>query len=85
MTYVSPTALKWRAKIEAANAAKLSLSQKSRRPDQRRARLIADGRKALALRKQGMRPMDVLMVIGGSRPRMYKAMDAAEAKDPLLL
>lgn len=63
---------------------KLRPPRKLRRTDIRRAQLIADGRKALALRKQGMRPTDVLMVIGGSRPRMYKAMDAAErAADPL--
>jgi hypothetical protein len=65
----------------------------ARRQDHRQIRLLMSGRKALALRKQGMAPMDILMVIGGSRARMYKAMHAAEREaleplvsiDPLLL
>jgi hypothetical protein len=61
-------------------------SRKPRRIDRRRTLLIADGRKALALRAQGVKPPAVLAAIGGSRARMYKAMDAAEAQlDPLLL
>lgn len=49
------------------------------------AQLIADGRKALQLIK--VRPIaDVLLVVGGSRARLYRAMAAAsaDARDPLL-
>jgi hypothetical protein len=52
----------------------------------RRAQLIADGRKALELVRT--KPIaDVLMVVGGSRARLYRAMYAAseaQSQDPLL-
>jgi len=64
----------------------MSTTRKPRRIDHRLTLLIEDGRKALALRAQGVKPPDVLAAIGGSRARMYKAMYAAEAAiDPLLL
>jgi hypothetical protein len=71
----------------AAKAAPKTLSpSKPRRIDRRLTLLIQDGRKALALRAQGVKPSAILAIIGGSRARMYKAMYAAEAAiDPLLL
>lgn len=55
------------------------------RSEARRAQLLADGRKALELVKT--RPIaDVLLVVGGSRARLYRAMAAATdfSRDPLL-
>lgn len=51
----------------------------------RRAQLVADGRQALTLIKT-MPIADVLMLVGGSRARLYRAMEAARAadRDPLL-
>ena len=47
-----------------------------------RAQLIADGRKALELIQA--RPIaDVLLVVGGSRARLYRAMEAARLADEL--
>jgi len=51
------------------------------------AQLVADGRKALELIQ--VRPIaDILLVIGGSRARLYRAMEAARQednpRDPLL-
>lgn len=43
----------------------------------RRARLLADGRKALALLGAGRTIVDCLMVIDGSRARLYRALHAA--------
>jgi hypothetical protein len=71
--------------LENQSAAKAVAPRKPRRIDRRRALLIADGRKALALRRRGLAPPDVLLVIGGSRARLYKAMDAAEQQDKDLL
>jgi hypothetical protein len=49
-------------------------------------RLKADGERALLLIANGMKPRDVLLFIGGSRARLYRAMDVArETFDPLLL
>jgi hypothetical protein len=57
------------------------------RSDAKRAQLLSDGRKALELAK--VRPIaDVLLIVGGSRARLYRAMAAAELaanRDPLLL
>ena len=56
-----------------------------------RAQLLQDGRKALALIEAGHKPRDALMVIGGSRARLYRAMELARQTDgqtpadPLLL
>jgi hypothetical protein len=62
------------------------MTPKPRRIDRRHALLVQDGRKALALRDRGVKPIAILAAIGGSRARMYKAMDAADAaRDPLLL
>jgi hypothetical protein len=54
-----------------------------------RAQLLQDGRKAIELTKT--RPIaDILLVIGGSRARLYRAMavamahDQAQTIDPLL-
>jgi hypothetical protein len=57
------------------------------RREAQRAQLMMDGRKALELVKT--RPVaDVLLVIGGSRARLYRAMamasDQAQTVDPLL-
>ena len=60
------------------------------RRDIQRAQLIADGRKALALVRH--HPIaDVLMIVGGSRARLYRAMGLAldadnpqPKRDPLL-
>lgn len=46
------------------------------RRDAQRAQLVADGRKAIELIKT--RPIaDVLLLVGGSRARLYRAMYAA--------
>ncbi len=58
----------------------------------RSAKLLTDGRTALAMRARGARPADMLAAIGGSRPRMYKAIRIAldtdgwkhQSVDPLL-
>jgi hypothetical protein len=56
-----------------------------------RAKLLSDGRKALAMIEAGHKPRDALMVIGGSRARLYRAMELARQTDgqtpadPLLL
>jgi hypothetical protein len=63
---------------------------KSFRLNARRAQLLADGRKAIELVKT--KPIaDVLLVVGGSRARLYRAMYLADrtdntgwARDPLL-
>jgi hypothetical protein len=58
---------------------------KSQRRQSQRAQLAADGRKALELVET--RPIaDVLLIVGGSRARLYRAMAAAsqESRDPLL-
>jgi hypothetical protein len=49
----------------------------SRRRQAQRAALIADGRKALELIRT-LPIADILLVIGGSRSRLYRAMDAAQ-------
>jgi hypothetical protein len=54
-----------------------------RKPDWRRTRLLADGRKALEMRRAGRSPADMLMVLGCSRARLYRAMDAAERAEPM--
>jgi hypothetical protein len=61
---------------------------KSQRRQAQRAQLVADGRKALELVRT--RPIaDVLLIIGGSRARLYRAMKLIEPetdkRDPLLL
>ena len=43
-------------------------------------RLIADGRKARQLLASGMKPRDVLLVVGGSRARLYRALAIAESE-----
>jgi hypothetical protein len=48
------------------------------RQAERRAQLLADGRQALELIKT-LPIADVLMLIGGSRARLYRAMHAATA------
>ena len=57
-------------------------------------KLIADGRKVLVMRERGASPQEMLQAIGGSRPRMYRAVRAARYAsflgepvpiDPLLL
>jgi hypothetical protein len=60
---------------------------RQRLTDHRRAKFMADGIKALAMREQGASPAEILAEIGGSRPRMYKAIHAAMARgvDELLL
>lgn len=58
----------------------------SRRAMQR-ARLLSDGRKALALLQSGKNVSDCLMALGSSRARFYRALRAAAAElavDPLL-
>jgi hypothetical protein len=56
----------------------------------RRARLLSDGRKALAMLADGHKPRHVMMVIPGGRARLYRAMalarefDADNAADPLM-
>lgn len=66
-----------------------SPGSKSYRLRARRARLLADGRKALTMIEA--HPIaDVLLIVGGSRARLYRAMAAAQsasapAVDPLLL
>jgi hypothetical protein len=50
-----------------------------------RAQLIADGRKALELIAAGRNIAELLMVIGGSRARLYRAMNAAIGQDGILL
>jgi len=54
-----------------------------RKPDYRRTRLLQDGRHALALLKAGRSIPEVMLVIPGSRARLYRAMNTA--RDPLLL
>lgn len=58
------------------------------KPDWRRAKLLQDGRKALELQTKGIGPSDALMAIGGSRARLYRAIDYArqtdKTTDPLL-
>jgi hypothetical protein len=50
-----------------------------------RARLAADGARAVAMIRQGVKLADVLAAIGGSRARMYRAIAIArQPKDPLL-
>jgi len=58
---------------------------KSHRRIAQRAQLLIDGRKALELVKT--RPIaDILLLVGGSRARLYRAMRAAnQVHDPLLL
>lgn len=48
----------------------------------RRAQLLSDGRKALALVAHGHDIKDVLAVIGGSRARLYRAMGRAAPEAP---
>jgi hypothetical protein len=53
----------------------------------RRARLLSDGRKALAMLADGHKPRHVMMVIPGGRARLYRAMALAresDAQDPLM-
>lgn len=65
--------------------------------DAQRAKLLADGVKALELIERGRSIVDILMVIPGSRARLYRAMalasppgqaysrlPAQETRDPLL-
>ena len=47
------------------------------RRDIQRTQLIADGRKALDLINAGKPIADVLMIVPGSRARLYRAMAAA--------
>lgn len=63
----------------------LNWSATSTRRQSQRAQLLADGRKALELVRT--RPIaDVLMIVGGSRARLYRAMALAAtvSPDPLL-
>ena len=60
---------------------------KLRSPDHRTAKLLADGQKALKLRQSGTSPRDMLLVLGCSRARLYRAMAVASQQssgDPLL-
>jgi len=43
-------------------------------------RLIADGRKARQLLDSGMKPRDVLLIVGGSRARLYRALAIAQSE-----
>lgn len=52
-----------------------------RSQDWRTAKLLADGRKALAMRAAGRSPSDMLMVMGCSRARLYRAMHRALKED----
>ena len=69
-----------------AREARFAVGRK-RLNDHRAAKFIADGRKVLAMRNRGATPSEMQAAIGGSRPRMYKALRAAmdETVDPLLL
>lgn len=51
------------------------------RRDIQRDKLLADGRKALEMVKSGRSMLDVLMVIGGSRTRLYRATELAALED----
>jgi hypothetical protein len=58
------------------------------RRDFQRAQLLKDGRKAIALLKAGRSVPDCLALLGGSRAKLYRAIRAAMAQqpiDPLLL
>jgi hypothetical protein len=46
-----------------------------------RAQLLQDGRKALGMIEAGHKPRHVLMVVGGSRARLYRAIDIAAQHD----
>ena len=76
---------RWRAGLETRTGRPVSTWPELR------ARLLQDGRKALALIEAGHKPRDALMVIGGSRARLYRAMEIARQTDgqtpadPLLL
>jgi hypothetical protein len=54
-----------------------------------RQQLRLDGLKAHALIDTGLKPADVLLVVGGSRARLYRALKTVESEtqstDPLLL
>jgi hypothetical protein len=83
--YKSPTL----TRLLAEQAQRQKANPKPRLADHRAAKLLADGQQALALRNRGVAPADILLAIGGSRPRMYKAIHAAiaaqqSAIDPLL-
>ncbi len=69
---------------------------KSLRRTAQRAQLRQDGYKAISMLKRGMKPADVLALIGGSRARLYRAIATVDddfvysagvrpAVDPLLL
>lgn len=92
MAYRSEYITKVLTEIDTATKAKAE--RKARLADYRGAKLIADGHTALAMRQRGATPSEMLLAIGGSRPRMYKAMRAAidaeelrvqPAIDPLLM
>lgn len=70
-----------RADREHWAAQRLATGLRSRR----QVKLVTDGRHALDLIAQGFKPRDALELIGGSRARMYRAMNAALAlAEPLL-
>lgn len=50
--------------------------------DRQQAQILADGQRALKLISQGLKPRDALVLIGGSRARMYRAMNIALALAP---
>jgi len=62
---------------------------KCHRRTAQRAKLHQDGRKAIAMIDSGLKPSDALMIVGGSRARLYRAMalideDYVAPPDPLL-
>lgn len=66
------------------------MSNKTTRQSVRRSQLLSDGRKAIAMIEHGATITDVLMVVSGSRARLYRAMARVDDgyvgnHDPLLL
>lgn len=82
--YKSPVAQAALAALRAKEEAKVT---KPRATDYRGPRLRADGAKALAMLKAGRTIPDIMLVMPGSRARLYRAMAIvrAESRDPLLL
>jgi hypothetical protein len=57
------------------------IDKANRMPNYRQTLLIADGRKALAMRERGVAPEDMMLLLGTSRPRLYRAMALCRALD----
>lgn len=71
-----------RAELEARRATLAASKARGGLRERRQAQMLADGQRALKLISQGLKPRDALVLIGGSRARMYRAMNVAIALAP---